>query len=87
MSYPVAPKASAAGVSAAAAGAVLYLAQQYVFRGHVPAGVESLIYAATPGVVALAAAWLAPHQERERGWAGPRVPPPRKPDPLEPSGL
>jgi hypothetical protein len=64
MSAPIAPKVQAASLSAAVAGAVLYLLQQYVFRGSVPAGVESLIYLAVPGVVALVAGYLAPHQVR-----------------------
>ena len=74
MAYPVAPKTQAAGVSAAVAGAVLYVLQQYVFKGDVPAGVESLIYTAVPGVVAFAAAYLAPHQDRP-------APPPQEPPP------
>ena len=64
MAAPVAPKTQAAGVSAAVAGAALYLLQTYAFKGSVPAGVESLIYAIVPGVVAFAAAYLAPHQVR-----------------------
>ena len=65
MAYPVAPKTSAAGVSAAVAGAALYLLQTYVFKGDVPDGIASLIYVAVPGVVAFGAAWLAPHQHRD----------------------
>jgi hypothetical protein len=64
MAAPVAPKTQAAGVSAAVAGAALYLLQVYVFKGSVPAGVESLIYTIVPGVVAFAAAYWAPHQVR-----------------------
>ena len=62
--YPIAAKTQAAGVSAAVSGAALYLLQAYVFKGAVPAGVESLIYAAVPGLVAFAAAYMAPHQDR-----------------------
>ena len=63
--------------SAAVAGAVLYLLQKYVFKGSVPAGVESLIYTAVPGLVAFAAAYLAPHQNRTPPCAAPApVPPP-----------
>jgi hypothetical protein len=36
-----------------------------VFKGDVPAGVKSLIYAAVPGLLAFAAAYLAPHQHRD----------------------
>jgi hypothetical protein len=64
MAYPVAPKTSAAGVSAAVSGAVLYLLQTYVFKGSVPGGVASLIYVSVPGLLAFAAAYLAPHQPR-----------------------
>lgn len=65
MAYPIAPKTTAAGTSATVAGAALYLLQTYVFHKAVPAGVESLIYAAVPGVVAFVAAYLAPHQHRD----------------------
>lgn len=64
MAAPVAPKAQAGGLAAAVSGAALYLLQQYVFKGDVPPGVESLIYAAVPGLIAFGAAWLAPHQVR-----------------------
>jgi|SRR6185369_7013816 len=64
MTAPIAPKTQAAGVSAAVAGAALYLLQTYAFKGSVPAGVESLIYAIVPGVLAFGAAYLAPHQVR-----------------------
>ena|SRR6266700_2822287 len=64
MAYPVAPKTSAAGLSAAVSGAVLYLLQTYAFKGTVPDGIASLIYVAVPGVLAFAAAYMAPHQSR-----------------------
>jgi hypothetical protein len=64
MAAPIAPKTSAAGVSAAVAGAVLYVLQTYVFKGAVPAGLESLIYLAVPALLAFAAAYWAPHQVR-----------------------
>ena len=62
--YPVSPKTQAAGLAGAVSGAALYLLQTYVFKGTVPGGVASLIYAAMPGVIAFAAAYLAPHQDR-----------------------
>jgi hypothetical protein len=65
MAYPVEPKTQAAGVAAAVSGAALYLLQTYVFKGDVPAGVQSLVYAAVPGVLAFAVAYLAPHQHRD----------------------
>lgn len=59
---PVEAKVQAGSLSAAAAGVVLWVLQQYVFGGgDVPGGVVSLVYLAVPGVVALAAGWLAPH--------------------------
>ena len=73
MAAPIAPKVQAASVSAAVAGAVLYLLQQYVFKGDVPDGVQSLVYVAVPGVVALIAGYLAPHQVRPADQ--PAVPP------------
>jgi hypothetical protein len=76
MAYPVAAKTQAAGVSAAVAGAALYLLQTYVFKGAVPAGVESLIYLAVPGIVAFVAAYLAPHQVRPGDTPAAPVPPP-----------
>jgi ABC-type Fe3+ transport system permease subunit len=81
MSAPVAPKVQAASLSAAVAGAVLYLLQQYVFRGSVPAGVESLIYLAVPGVVALVAGYLAPHQVRPGDPAPATAPQPQNREP------
>src|SRR6266568_7768691 len=68
MAYPVAPKTSAACASAAVSGAVLYVLQTYAFKGAVPDGIASLIYVAVPGVVAFAAAWAAPHQDRVPPW-------------------
>jgi hypothetical protein len=62
--YPIAAKTSAAGVSAAMSGAILYVLQRYVFKGVVPDGIASMIYIAMPGALAFAAAYLAPHQPR-----------------------
>jgi len=64
MAAPVEPKAQNAGLAAAVSGAALYLLGKYVFKGSVPDGVASMIYIATPAVLAFAAAWLAPHQVR-----------------------
>ena len=64
MSAPVEPKAQAGGIAAAVSGAVLWLLGHYVFKGTVPDGVASMIYIAVPGIVAFAAAYLAPHQVR-----------------------
>lgn len=57
-------KVQAGSISAALAGVVLYLLQQYVFKGSVPAGVVSLVYLAVPGLVAFAAGYIAPHTYR-----------------------
>ena len=65
MAYPVEPKVQVAGVTAAVSGAVLWVLGTYVFKGTVPDGIASMIYVATPGVLAFAAAWLAPHQHRD----------------------
>jgi len=65
MAYPVEPKVQVAGVTAAVSGAVLWLLGKYVFQGAVPDGIASMIYVAMPGVLAFAAAWLAPHQHRD----------------------
>ena len=64
MSAPIEPKAQYAGLAAAVSGAALYLLGKYVFKGSVPDGVASMIYIATPAVLAFAAAYLAPHQVR-----------------------
>ena len=59
------PKAQAAGLAGTAAGVVIYLLQTYAFKhGDVPAGLVSLIYAVVPGILALVAAYFAPHQAR-----------------------
>jgi hypothetical protein len=61
---PIEPKVQAAGVIAAVSGAALWLLQHYVFKGTVPDGVVSMVYFVVPGVLAVAAGWLAPHQSR-----------------------
>src|SRR6266566_9332434 len=73
MAYPAAPKVQAASVTAAASGAALWILSRYVFRGAVPDGVASLVYAAVPGVLAFAAGWLAPHQDRPHEEPGPLI--------------
>jgi hypothetical protein len=64
MAAPIAPKALAGGVTAAASGAVLWVLSTYVFKGNVPDGVASMVYVFMPGLLAFAAAYLAPHQVR-----------------------
>ena len=65
MSYPVEPKVQAAGVTAAASGAALWLLSKYVFKGAVPSDVASMVYIAMPGVLAFAVAYFVPHQHRD----------------------
>ena len=65
MSYPVEPKVQVAGVTAAVSGAALWVLSTYVFKGSVPDGIASMIYVATPGVLAFVAAYFAPHQHRD----------------------
>jgi hypothetical protein len=57
-------KVSAASLSSAVAGVVLYLLQTYAFKSAVPPGIESLVYLAVPAVLAFGAGWLAPHTPR-----------------------
>ena len=72
------PKAQAAGLAGTAAGVIIWILSTYAFKGgDVPPGLVSLIYAAVPGVAALAAAWLAPHQARPGDAAGVPVEPPK----------
>jgi len=71
MAYPVEPKVQVAGVTAAVSGAVLWILGKYVFQGAVPDGIASMVYVAMPGVLAFAAAWLAPHQHRDPAPAPP----------------
>lgn len=61
---PIEAKAQAAGAAGVVAGVIIWVLQTYVFKGTINAGLVSLIYAATPGVLALAAAYAAPHTPR-----------------------
>lgn len=61
---PIEPKAQAAGLGGVAAGIVVWVLSTYAFHSAVPAGLVSLIYAAVPGLLALGAAYVAPHQVR-----------------------
>jgi hypothetical protein len=71
MSLPVPPKRAgietktqAAGLAGVVAGELIWILGEYVFKGTVNPGLVSLVYAAVPGVLAFAAAWLAPHTPR-----------------------
>jgi hypothetical protein len=61
---PVEPKASAGGLGGTAAGVLIWVLQTYVLKGRLDPGLQAYIYAAVPGAIAFAAAWLAPHQAR-----------------------
>jgi hypothetical protein len=71
MNAPIAPKAQAAGVTAAVSGAALYLLSKYIFKGNVPDGVASMVYVAVPAVLTFLAAYFAPHQVRPGDVPGP----------------
>jgi len=71
---PVEAKTQAAGVAGVVSGAAIWVLQTYVFKGNIDPGLVSLIYAAVPGVLAFAAAYLAPHQVRP-GDPAPAQPP------------
>jgi len=57
-------KVQAGTGAAAVAGVLVWLLGHYVIKGQVPAVVSALIYAAVPGMLALAAGYLAPHTHR-----------------------
>lgn len=61
---PVEAKVQAGTAAATVAGALIWVLQQYVFKHNIDPGLVSLIYAAVPGALAFAAAWLAPHTPR-----------------------
>lgn len=65
MSAPVERKVSAASLSAALSGVVVWVLSTYVFHGAVPEGVESLLDTAIPAVSAFLAGWLVKHTPRE----------------------
>ena len=68
---PIEAKVQAGGLSAVAGGIIVYLLQTYAFKGTIPAGIVSLIYAVVPGLLALAGAYLAPHSPRPGPWTAP----------------
>ena len=61
---PVEAKTQAAGVAGVVSGALIWILQTYVFKGTLDPGLVSLIYAAVPGALAFAAAYVAPHTPR-----------------------
>lgn len=63
--YPVAPKVVAATSAAAVGGFIIWALSTYVFHGVVPDAVQAVVNVAVPGLLALAAGWLAPHQQRD----------------------
>jgi hypothetical protein len=72
------PKVQAAGLAGTVAGIIVWSLQNWAFKGTtVPPGLVSLIDAAVPGLLAVAAGYLAPHQVRPGDPVAP-VPPPAK---------
>lgn len=71
---PLETKVQAGTAAATVAGAIVYILQEYVFKGTVNAGLVSLVYAAVPGALALAAGYLAPHTPRAPAAPAPGVP-------------
>lgn len=61
---PVEAKTQAAGVAGVVSGAFIWVLQTYVFKSSLDPGLVSLIYAAVPGALAFAAAYVAPHTPR-----------------------
>jgi len=76
--YPVAPKTQAAGLGglsgASVGAAVIGLIEQYGTHAALPSAAQTAIYLVASALVAFAAAYTAPHQERIPGPAAPRVP-------------
>ena len=81
MKKPIETKTQAGAISAAASGVILWLLQTYVFKGNMPQGIESLVYLIVPGVLAGAAAYLAPHTPRPDLAPVPVTAPPLPPAP------
>ena len=61
---PIEAKVQAGTLSAVVGGIAVWALQTYVFRGNISPGLMSLIYAAVPGLLALAGGYLAPHSPR-----------------------
>ena len=61
---PIEAKAQAAGAGGFVAGAIIWVLQTYVFKGTVNPGLVSLVYAVAPALLALGAAYAAPHTPR-----------------------
>ena len=72
---PIETKTQAAGLAGVVSGALIWVLQNYVFKGSIDPGLVSLIYAAVPGVLAFAAAYVAPHTPRAPAAPAPGVPP------------
>ena len=57
-------KVQAGTLSAVLGGIAVWALQTYIFKGNISPGLVSLIYAAVPGILALAGGYLAPHSPR-----------------------
>ena len=64
MAVPVEKKVQAGTAAALVSGVLVWALGRYVIKGDVPPIVLAAIYAAVPGVLTFAAAWLAPHTHR-----------------------
>ena len=61
---PVEAKVSAATVAAAVSGLIVWVLQNYVFRGEVPFPVSSAVQVIVPALFAFVAGWCARHTPR-----------------------
>src|SRR6266702_4076079 len=57
-------KVQAGTLSAVVGGIAVWALQTYVLKGNISPGLVSLIYAAVPGILALAGGYLAQHSPR-----------------------
>lgn len=66
-------KVTAASVSAAVAGVVLSVLSHYVFKGEVPADVQTIIYTVVPPAMTFIAGWAARHTDADDLYAAMRA--------------
>lgn len=85
MAQIVETKVTASTIGAGAAGAVLWVLQTYVFKGHaLDPGLVTLVDLAVPAAAAWLSGYLAPHTPRPAVPATPPLPPPPVPSGPEP---
>lgn len=78
-------KVKASTTAAAVSGLALWALGRYVFKSAVPDVVASWVYVIVPGLLALAAGYLAPHTPRPAAPAAPVLAPPAPP--VKPAGM